>query len=75
MMRSCLKKERVDLETLSHVIEPKLPGAVESYVDLGRFYDREGLEPLREELSAAMDGYKGHYKRAYRCLTAAAQLA
>ncbi|MEA4955910.1 MAG: hypothetical protein VB096_10450 [Pseudoflavonifractor sp.] len=61
--------------TLSHVMEPRLPGAVESYVDLGRFYDRAGLEPQREELSAAVDRYQGHYKRAYRCLTAAAQLA
>lgn len=65
----------MDLGTLSHVMEPKLPGVVESYVDLGRFYDRAGLEPLRAELEAAGDGYRGHYKRAYRCLTAAAQLA
>lgn len=56
-------------------MEPKLPGVVESYVDLGRFYDRAGLEPLRQELEAAVDGCRGHYKRAYRCLTAAAQLA
>lgn len=68
-------EKHVDLRTHSHVMEPKLPGAVESYVDLGQFYDRAGLEPLREELSASADGYKDHYKRSYRCLTAAAQLA
>ena len=61
--------------TAPHVIEPRLPGAVESYVNLGRFYDHEALAALRDEIEAATTGYKSHYKRAYRCFTAAAQLA
>lgn len=61
--------------TAPHVMEPKLPGVVESYVNLGRFYDHAALVPLREEIAAATTGYQSHYKRAYRCLTAAAQLA
>ncbi len=60
--------------TAPHVIEPHLPGVVESYVNLGRFYDHAALAPLRPEIEGATDGYKEHYKRAYRCLTAAAQL-
>lgn len=60
--------------TAPHVIEPRLPGVVESYVDLGRFYDRNGLTASREAIQAHTTGYKSHYKRAYRCLTAAAQL-
>ncbi len=55
-------------------MEPKLPGVVDSYVNLGRFYDHTALLPLREDIQEATEGYKGHYKRAYRCLTAAAQL-
>lgn len=57
-----------------HVREPELPGVVESYINLGRFYHHDALVPLRAEIAAATDGYKSHYKRAYRCLTAATQL-
>ena len=60
--------------TAPHVREPKFPGVVESYVDLGRFYDHEALVPLREEIVAATTGYQSHYRGAYRRLTAAAQL-
>lgn len=60
--------------TAPHVMEPALPGVVESYVNLGRFYDHEALAPLRPEIEGATKGYKSHYKRAYHCLTAAAQL-
>lgn len=60
--------------TAPHVMEPSLPGVVESYVNLGRFYDHAALAPLREEIEEATNGYKSHYKRAYHCLTAAAQL-
>ena len=58
----------------THVVEPKLPGAVERYVNLGACYDRAGLQTIRSELTACMKGYKGCYQRAYRCLTAAAQI-
>ncbi len=55
--------------------EPSLPGVVESYVNLGRFYDHAALVPLRSQIEAATAAYKAPYKRAYRCFTAAAQLA
>lgn len=69
-----LKAAIVDA-TAPHVVEPSLPGAVESYVNLGRFYDHAALAGQRDEIAAATKGYQSHYKRAYRCLTAAAQLA
>lgn len=56
------------------MVEPQYPGVVESYVNLGQFYDRAGLAPLRQEIVAATGAYKGHYKRVYRCLEAASQL-
>jgi len=55
-------------------VEPKYPGLVERYVNLGDCYDRAGLQPLRQELMGCMKGYKACYQRAYRCLTAAAQI-
>ena len=55
-------------------MEPKYPGLVERYVNLGDCYDRAGLQPLRQELMGCMKGYKACYQRAYRCLTAAAQV-
>ena len=60
--------------TAPHVVEPRFPGVVERYVNLGECYDREGLQKARREILSCMTGYKGFYARAYRCLTAAAQL-
>ena len=60
--------------TAPHVVEPKYPGLVESYVDLGSCYDRAALQGAGAELKGCMKGYKACYARAYRCLTAAAQL-
>ena len=56
------------------MVEPKLPGAVERYVNLGGCYDRAGLQAVRSELTACMKGYKGCYQRAYRCLTSVAEI-
>ena len=58
----------------THVVEPRLPGAVERYVDLGACYDHQGLKAVRERLEGAMAGYKDCYARAYRCLRAAAEI-
>ena len=42
--------------TAPHVIEPQLPGVVESYVNLGDCYDHAALVPLRQEIEAATTG-------------------
>ncbi len=60
--------------TAPHVVEPKYPGAVERYVNMGDCYDKEALWPLRQEIMDCMTGYKGCYQRAYRCLGAAAEI-
>ena len=54
-------------------MEPTLAGVVDSYLDLGAFYDRKGLLEHKDEIRAAFD-YRLRYKRAGRCLGAAAQL-
>ena len=61
--------------TAPHVIEPRYPGVVESYVNLGDCYNKAALAPLRQQIIECMAGYKDCYKRAYRCLDAAAEIA
>ncbi len=60
--------------TAPHVIEPSYPGVVEHYLNLGAYYDGAGLQSIRSAIQADMKGYKEHYKRCYRCLSAAAEL-
>lgn len=60
--------------TSPHVVEAHCPGAVETYVDLSRFYDHEALQAVKQDLIAVTAEYKGHYKQAYRCLGAAGEL-
>ena len=60
--------------TAPHVVEPKYPGAVERYVNMGDCYDKGALWALREEIRNCMSGYKGCYQRAYRCLGAASEI-
>lgn len=60
--------------TAPHVMEAACPGAVETYVDLSRFYDHDALQAVKNELIATTAEYKGHYKQAYRCLGAAGEL-
>lgn len=61
--------------TAPHIVEPKYPGVVESYVNLGECYDKQGLQAVRQEIMSCMTGYKDCYKRAYRCLGAVAEIA
>lgn len=60
--------------TTPHVVEPKCPGAVERYIDLSQYYDRSGLQPIKQDILSVTTEYQGHYKRAYRCLGAAGEL-
>ena len=60
--------------TAPHVIEPKYPGAVERYVNMGDCYNSQALFPLRRAIMDCMAGYKDCYRRAYRCLEASAKI-
>lgn len=60
--------------TAPHVVEPKYPGVVERYVNMGDCYDAKALWALRNEIMGCMTGYKGCYQRAYRCLGASAEI-
>ena len=60
--------------TAPHVVEPQCPGVVDRYIDLSGFYDRAGLQPLKQDILDATAEYQGHYKRVYHCLGAAGEL-
>ena len=60
--------------TAPHVVEPKYPGVVERYLNLGECYDKPALMERKGDIIACMSGYRECYARAYRCLTAAAQI-
>lgn len=60
--------------TAPHVVEASCPGVVDHYINLGRFYDSEGLQPNRSEILARMAENKAAYRRCYRCLAAAGTL-
>lgn len=56
------------------MVEPKYPGVVEEYINLGRGYRRDELQDIKGEIMSCMTGYKACYQRAYRCLGAAATI-
>ena len=60
--------------TAPHVMEPKFPGVVERYINLGDCYDCAALQNVRSEIMGCMTGYPQCYTRAYRCLEAAFEL-
>ena len=74
-LRTCQRSCLCAFVTPAHVVEPKYPGVVEHYLNLGDCYDRSALAPLRKEIMGCMSGYKDCYQRAYRCLEASAQIA
>lgn len=60
--------------TAPHVVEAVCPGAVETYVDLSRFYNRSALQCVKPELLRTAAEYREYYRQAYRCLGAAGEL-
>ena len=39
------------------MVEPKYPGVVESYVNIGDCYDKKALGDVRAEILSCMGGY------------------
>lgn len=57
--------------TAPHVIDPAFPGAVETMVNLGDFWDGAALRRQRADIEAISARYKGCYASAYNYLAAA----
>jgi hypothetical protein len=51
--------------TAPHVIEPKLPGAVEEYVNLGEAWNSESLSQRKEEIAGLQESIRQAYDKAY----------
>ncbi len=54
--------------TAPHVQEPRYPGVCGAYLDLGRFYDRQALSPLRDSFIKLTAAYRAKYAEAYAAL-------
>ncbi len=65
---------RRDRGTAAHVVEPRLPGARDLYIDLGRFYDSARLEKRAKELKELGKRCSDSYASAYSLLSAAGRL-
>ena len=61
--------------TAPHVLDAAYPAVSSLYLDLGHFYDRQSLLPLRETILDLNSRYREHYRRAYACLSAAANVS
>lgn len=57
--------------TAPHVIEPKLPGAVDEILDLGDYWDEAGIRRRRDDIITMTAEVSRHFTRAYRFLAAA----
>lgn len=57
--------------TAPHVIEPKLPGAVEQYVNLGVAWDVQQLKEKKQTIAALNEQIKDRYTEAYDTFAAA----
>ena len=57
--------------TAPHICEPRLAGAKDEIIDLGRFWDSQALFSRRGEIESLADKKSKYYRLAYRYLDAA----
>jgi len=60
--------------TAPHVYEPKLPGATDNILDLGRFWNAEMLANRRKELISLFEEKSAYFHHAYTYLSAFGRL-
>lgn len=60
--------------TSPHMSDPVYPGAVDEIVDLGQFWDQNGIMKHKEEIIIASERKKSCFERGYRYLNAASFL-
>ena len=57
--------------TWPHVVDPRIPGAVDEIIWMGEFWDEEAVRSHKQEIIAAQKGVESVFNRAYRYLRAA----
>lgn len=60
--------------TAPHVVDPKIPGAVDEIINLGEYWNDEGISKHRNEISEISKEIGMNFARAYRYLKAAASI-
>ncbi len=60
--------------TAPHTVDPKYPGAVDEIINLGEFWDEEGIRSNRNEIMELAEMKSKFFERAYRYLRAAAEV-
>jgi len=60
--------------TAPHVVDPKIPGAVDEIINLGDYWNEEEISKHREKVSAISEEISMTFARAYRYLKAAASI-
>ncbi|MFS0783930.1 PRK06851 family protein [Bacillus sp. 1P06AnD] len=60
--------------TAPHVIEPKLPGAVEQYVNVGEAWDSQALSEKKDQIEQLMEDISNSYEAAYSSFAAALKI-
>ena len=57
--------------TWPHVVDPKIPGAVDEIIWMGEFWDESAVRSHKKQIVEAQKGLESVFKRAYRFLAAA----
>jgi hypothetical protein len=57
--------------TAPHVVDPKNPGAVDEIINLGDFWDEEGIRKNKDKIMKCNREVRENFKRAYRYIKAA----
>jgi len=60
--------------TAPHIVDPKIPGAVDEIINLGDYWNEEGISKYREKIQVINEEIKLTFARAYRYLKAAASI-
>lgn len=61
--------------TAPHIIDPKYPGGVDEIINLGEFWDAEGIQAHREKIIASTNEVSRFFARSYKYLAAARNIA
>lgn len=60
--------------TAPHIVDPKNPGAVDSIINLGEYWDEDGIRSRRDEILITGDNIKRCYENVYKYLRAASEI-
>lgn len=60
--------------TPPHMMDPKVPGCVDEIINLGLYWNEEGLKQNKDKIIGLQKSISSYYKRAYSYLTAAKTL-